>query len=240
MWNTMGWDNASTFAAEVERPEQSYPRAMLAGVALVAAAYVLPVLAAATTGIPAGEWSAGTWVDAAGIVAGGWLSAIVLAGGAVTVVAMFVAILLSWSRLPVALAEDGWLPAALARRSPRTGAPVPAVLLGALLCASVVGLGLRRLLEIDVLLYGAALVLELVALVVLRLREPGLRRPFRVPGGLAGAVLVAALPTALLAYAAWQGRAEPGAFGLTAVEVAALVAALGVPWWATRRRAGEW
>jgi amino acid transporter len=235
MWNTMGWDNASTFAAEVERPERAYPAAMVAGVALVAAAYVLPVLAAAATGIPAGDWSAGTWVDAAGALGGRWLSAAVLAGGAITVVAMFVAILLSWSRLPVALAAEGWLPGALARRSPRTGAPVAAVLLGALLCASVVGLGLRRLLEIDVLLYGAALVLELVALVVLRVREPGLRRPFRVPGGLAGAVLAAALPTALLAYAAWQGREEPGAFGLSAVEVAALVASLGVPWWAARR-----
>ncbi|MFZ0560733.1 MAG: APC family permease, partial [Terriglobales bacterium] len=29
MWNYMGWDNASTIAAEVERPQRTYPRAML-------------------------------------------------------------------------------------------------------------------------------------------------------------------------------------------------------------------
>src|SRR6266568_4434650 len=36
MWNYMGWDNASTIAAEVERPQRTYPRAMLAAVAIVA------------------------------------------------------------------------------------------------------------------------------------------------------------------------------------------------------------
>ncbi len=36
MWNYMGWDNASTIAGEVQRPQRTYPRAMLAAVALVA------------------------------------------------------------------------------------------------------------------------------------------------------------------------------------------------------------
>src|SRR6202035_5140850 len=30
MWNYMGWDNASTIAQEVERPQRTYPRAMIA------------------------------------------------------------------------------------------------------------------------------------------------------------------------------------------------------------------
>src|SRR6267378_5063623 len=36
MWNYMGWDNASTIAQEVERPQRTYPRAMIAAVVLVA------------------------------------------------------------------------------------------------------------------------------------------------------------------------------------------------------------
>lgn len=236
MWNYMGWDNTSTFAGEVERPHRNYPRAMLIGVALVTAIYLLPVLAAASTGMPAAAWSAGSWVDAAERLGGRGLATLVVAGGAATVVAMFVAILLSWSRLPVALAADGWMPARFARRSARTGAPATSVLLGAFCCAAVVGLGLRRLVEIDVLLYGAGLVLELVALVVLRVREPGLNRPFRVPGGLAGVVAVAALPTGLLILAGWAGREEPGALGLPAVGVAALLAAAGPVWYAARVR----
>jgi len=43
------------------------------------------------------------------------------------------------------------------------------------------GLGFERLVTIDILLYGASLSLEFVALVVLRIREPELRRPFAFP-----------------------------------------------------------
>ena len=47
MWNNMGWDNASTVAGEVERPQRTYPIAVLGAVALVALAYVVPVMAMA-------------------------------------------------------------------------------------------------------------------------------------------------------------------------------------------------
>jgi hypothetical protein len=127
----------------------------------------------------------------------------------------------------VTLAEDGFLPRALAARDARSHASWPAVLLGGLLSALCVGLGLRRLVELDVLLYGAALVLEFAALVALRVREPDLPRPFRVPGGLAGAVALGAPPTALLALAAWKSREEPGALGLTAIGLSAAPAAIG-------------
>src|SRR6266403_2496409 len=53
MWNYMGWDNASTIAQEVERPQRTYPKAMTAAVVLVALSYVLPFLAVYFTGVPA-------------------------------------------------------------------------------------------------------------------------------------------------------------------------------------------
>ncbi len=241
LWNYLGWDNASTFAGEVRDPQRAYPRAMLAGVALVTAAYVLPVLAAASAGIPAAAFSTGSWVLAAEALGGAPLGAFVVAGGAITTIAMFNAILLSWSRLPVALAADGVLPRALAWRSPRTGAPVPALVLGGALVCLCIGLRLTQLVAIDVLLYGVALLLEFAALVALRVREPGLARPFRVRGGLPGAILLGAPPAAILAWAFWEARAEPGAFGLPALALVAAVAAIGPAVWAlgVRPRAGD-
>ncbi|GAC1518973.1 MAG: hypothetical protein NVS3B10_20870 [Polyangiales bacterium] len=155
---------------------------------------------------------------------------------------MFNALVLSTSRLPVAMAEDGWLPRALAVRDPRTDAPTRAIVVAAVLYAACLGLGLRRLMELDVVLYGAALVLELVAFVALRRREPALARPFRVPGGSAGAMLLGVPPTLLLIVALWIGRREEGMFGLRALTVAALIAAGGPRWWALargRRRRGR-
>lgn len=231
LWNYCGWDNASTFASEVREPRRAYPRAMLGGLALVTTAYVLPVLAAASAGVPASAFAAGSWVVAARALGGAPLAVLVVAGGAATAVAMFNAILLSWSRLPVALAEDGVLPRALARRSPRTGAPVRALLLGGALVSLCVGLELTQLVVIDVLLYGLALLLEFAALVALRVREPDLPRPFRVPGGLAGAALVGVPPAAIVALAFWSARGEGGAFGLPALALVGLVAAIGPLAW---------
>jgi amino acid transporter len=238
MWNYMGWDNASTFGGEVESPQRSYPRAMLLTVALVAGSYLVAVVAGAATGMPAERWAAGSWVEAAERLGGPALRWLVVAGGVASAAGMFVAILLSWSRLPVALAEDRWLPAAFARRSARTGAPVPALAAGAVMSAMCVGLGLRRLMEIDVLLYGASLVLELVALVVLRVREPELPRPFRIPGGVWGALAVALVPGALLAAAAVvvsRGPSEPAVLGLTSPQLVGAVFAAGVVWYLAAR-----
>ena len=90
--------------------------------------------------------------------------------------------------------------------------------------------------EFDLVLYGAALLLEFVALVILRKREPHLPRPFRVPGGLAGAVAVGVGPALLIAFAIWAARGERVA-GLSALVFASLVAATGpIIYIALRRR----
>jgi len=57
--NYMGWDNASTIATEVERPQRTYPRAMLVAVAIVCITYVLPFAAMWMTGLPASAWKLG-------------------------------------------------------------------------------------------------------------------------------------------------------------------------------------
>src|ERR1700687_672259 len=71
MWNYMGWDNASTIAQEVERPQRTYPKAMIAAVVLVALTYVLPFVAVYFAGIPASRFgSDGAWAEVAGLVGG--------------------------------------------------------------------------------------------------------------------------------------------------------------------------
>ncbi len=61
---------------------------------------------------------------------------------------------------------------------------------------------------IDILLYGVSLSLEFVALVVLRVREPDLPRPFRVPGGMFGAVAVGIAPMLLLGFSVVRSEHE--------------------------------
>lgn len=201
MWNYMGWDNASTIALEVERPQRTYPRAMIAAVVLVSLTYILPVLAVKITGVPATAFETGSWADLAGLMAGNWLRVALVLGGMMSGFGMFNALVMSYSRLPLAMAQDGMLPRVFAKVHPRTRAPWVAILVCATGWALCLGLGFERLVTLDIMLYGASLTLEFVTLVVLRIREPRLRREFKVPGGIAGTVLVGVFPTALLTLA---------------------------------------
>jgi amino acid transporter len=207
MWNYMGWDNASTIAQEVERPQRTYPRAMIAAVVLVAVTYIAPFLAVYFTGIPASAFAAdGSWASIAGLIGGKiagfeWLRLLIVVGGMMSAFGMFNALVMSYSRLPLAMAQDGMLPKVFAKTSERSGAPWVAIVVCATCWALCLGLGFKRLVTLDIMLYGASLMLEFVTLVALRIREPKLRRDFRVPGGLPGAVLTGVFPLALLCLA---------------------------------------
>ena len=206
MWNYMGWDNASTIAQEVENPQRTYPRAMIAATIVVAVTYILPLLAIAVAGLSVSSFSTGDWIAAARTVGGPWLGTAVAAGGVITGVGMFNALVMSYTRLPMAMAEEGMLPRALARRNGR-GAPWVSVLFCGLAWALALSLTFERLISIDLILYGSSLLLEFVALVVLRIKEPELARPFKA-GSLAFAIALGVGPAALIGYALYASRSD--------------------------------
>jgi amino acid transporter len=207
MWNYMGWDNASTIAGEVERPQRNYPRAMLAAVALVAVSYILPVAAMSVTHLSPSAWETGSWADIAALIGGPLLRIALVMGGMMSAFGMFNALVMSYSRLPYAMAKDGLLPKVFARVN-RHNAPWVSIVVLATGWALCLGLGFERLVTLDVLVYGASLFLEFVALVVLRVTEPALPRPFKVPGGFWGAVTVGVLPILLLVFSIAHGDRE--------------------------------
>jgi amino acid transporter len=208
MWNYMGWDNLSTIAGEVEAPQRTYTRAMLGAMVLVVAGYVLPVAAVARIGLDPNSWTTGGWVDVGRIVGGQALALAITIAGVLGAVGSFGALMMSFTRLPVVMAEDGYLPKVFARRHPRTGAPWVAVVACALFWALCYPLGFERSLILDVLLTGLSILLEFWALVALRIREPNMARPYRVPGGTIGAILIGLPPLALIVTALVRNSQE--------------------------------
>jgi amino acid transporter len=244
MWNYMGWDNTSTVAGEVEHPQRTYPLAMASAVALVAVSYVLPVAAVASTGLDPNSWSTGGWAVVALDVLGGGVGGAILAtaitiGGMIGAAGTLNALTMALSRLPAVMAEDGYLPKLLARRNPRTGAPWVAIVACAIAWAACLQFSFTKLIMLDVLLTGLSILLEFAALVALRIREPELQRPYRVPGGLAGAVALGIFPLALLVLTVVRNQAEPVG-PINALEFGALLIALGfVAWWGGNRLRGR-
>lgn len=229
MWNYMGWDNLSTIAGEVDAPQRTYSRAMFGAVALVIVSYLIPVGAVARTGIDPNRWTTGGWVDIGQIIGGETLAVAIAVAGVVGAIGSFGALMLSFTRLPLVMAEDGYLPRAFARRSARTGAPLVSILVCAIFWAICFPLGFERSLILDVLLTGLSILLEFWALVALRIREPRLARPFRVPGGIAGAVAVGVPPLALMIAAIARNRTEfVGSTSELAIGIGVIVAGVGL------------
>jgi amino acid transporter len=246
VWNYMGWDYASTVANEVAYPHRTYPRAMAGAVALVTITYVVPIAAVAMTGLDANRWSTGGWADVAKAVIPGAgareaMAVIVTIGGMLGAWGTLNAQTMQYSRLPAVMADDGLLPRIFARRRAATGAPWIAILACAAAWMACLQLSFLKLIVLDVLLTGLSLLLEFAALVALRIREPELPRPYRVPFGLAGAIGVGLLPLALLVLAMFRNQVEPVG-PINALELGAILVAAGVPayWWANRQRARRW
>jgi amino acid transporter len=214
MWNYMGWDNASTIAQEVERPQRTYPRAMIAAVVLVSLTYVLPFVAVYFTGVPASSFEAeGAWATVAGLIGGKimgfeWLRFLIVIGGMMSAFGMFNALVMSYSRLPLAMARDGMLPKVFAKTTAKTQTPWVAILVCAGCWALCLGLKFEKLVTLDIMLYGASLMLEFVTLVVLRIREPELKREFKVPGGMVGAISCGVFPFLLMSLAMVKSGSE--------------------------------
>ena len=226
IWNYSGWDNASTIGEEIQSSGSTYPRALARAVPLVAIVYlvtVIPTLAVSDWR----TWTDGAWPAIARSIAGGWLAQWIALAGMVSAFALFNALLLAYSRIPLALARDGLLPAALghtdARDTPKAAVIVSAVVYS--LCALI---DFGDLLAADVLLYTLALVLEFGSLLALRRREPELRGPFRIPLPAGALAILAALPPVVLgaAVALELGGGNGGA-GFDGVLVGLGLAAVG-------------
>jgi amino acid transporter len=234
VWNYSGWDNASTVGGEIEDSGATYPRALLRALPLVTAVYLLavvPALAVSDWKL----WTDGAWPAIARTIAGGWLASWIAAAGLVSAFALFNALLLVYSRIPLVLARDGLLPAALGVTDER-GTPRRAVVASAVGYSIFALLSFGGLLAADVLLYTAALAMEFAALLALRRREPHLVGSFRVPVGVPALAALAALPVLVLAAAvALEVRSRT--IGLVGVLVAVAGGAAGPLVYAALRRA---
>jgi amino acid transporter len=137
----------------------------------------------------------------------------------VTNVALLNSTVLTSTRMPFAMAEDGYLPLLLTRRHPRFGTPWIAILVSATIYALLAFQTLTRLITVYNWLRAATTVLTVLAVWGMRRENPNLHRPFIVPGGRTGLLYVVLAPVAmsvltLLGSDAFTRRWGPVAIGL--------------------------
>jgi amino acid transporter len=213
MYNYLGWDGISTVLEEVKEPLKVVPRAMGFAMILVVLGYLLPLISGLIGGYDWTKWEAGAWADIAARLGGQWLSIWVAFGGLFSAAGLFAALLFSTSRLPFVLANDHFLPAFMTAPHRKFGTPWVAILISSVLFIILETGKFDSLLVASVVMYGVALLLEYAALIALRITQPKMRRPFRIPLGWFGVIVAAAVPAIILVMASVKSFQDPDAGG---------------------------
>jgi APA family basic amino acid/polyamine antiporter len=184
LWAYDGWNNLSMVGSEIQEPQRNLPRALIGGVVAVMAIYLLANIAYFYV-LPAGE------VAATKLVAAEMMAKIFGPPGAklVSIAAMisiFAALngsVLTGSRVPYAMAEDGLFFRPMAKVHPAFRTPGVAILALSAWSAVLVLSGRYDQLFTYVIfaswiLYG----MTTAAVLVLRRKRPEMPRPYRTFG----------------------------------------------------------
>ena len=197
LWLYSGYEQLSTVAEEVENPQRAYPRALALVVPLSIAAYFLPTLAGLASAGEWQNWHTGFFSDAARLIGGRWLGTWMTLAAMVGFVALLNSTVLTTTRMPFAMAEDGYLPAALTRKHSRYGTPWLAIVVSAVIYALLAWQSLGQLISVYICLRSATTVLTVLSAWKLRRTRPDMPRAFLIPGGHLGLVYVVAAPVVM-------------------------------------------
>ncbi|MDH6244716.1 ethanolamine permease [Mycobacterium sp. OTB74] len=183
IWFFLAVEGVPLAAEETANPEKNVPRGIIAAmlVLIVTCAAVL-FLATGATGAEAMSHVDDPLVQALG--GHGMAAKAVNYIGLFGLIASFFSIIYAYSRQTFALSRAGYLPTRLSvtnsRKAPTLALIVPGVV------AFLLSLTGHGDLILNMAVFGAALsyVLMMVSHIVLRVREPGMHRPYRTPGGI--------------------------------------------------------
>lgn len=197
-WNLNYWDSISTLAGEVENPKKTLPKALFYALILVVFAYFFPLLAG-TGAIPLNQdlWADGYFSDIAKIIGGTWLCWWIQGAAAMSNMGMFVAEMSSDSFQLLGMAERGMIPEFFAKRS-RHGTPLIGILFSASGVILLSWLSFEEIVAAENFLYCFGMILEFIAFVLLRIKQPNAPRPYKIPVGTVGAIMMCVPPTIVI------------------------------------------
>ncbi|GMI46418.1 hypothetical protein TrCOL_g11201 [Triparma columacea] len=216
-WNLNYWDSASIFSGDVKDPAKTYPRALSYALLMVTLGYLLPLL----VGIGAStadwkDWDDGYFEVVGREVGGRWLGVWIVAGAGISNVGLYCAEMGSDSYQLMGMADRGLLPKALGRRS-KYGTPTMGILVGSVGCMIFSLFDFNELIEMVNFLYIFAQFLEFAAFIKLRVSAPNVYRPFKIPLGTRGCVIMLSFPTLFMFVMMTLGSAKTWAVCTTLV-----------------------
>ena len=197
VWLYSGYEQLSTVAQEVCDPRRNYPLALAIVVPMSIATYFLPTSSSLAALNNWQDWGPGYFSEAARLIGGPWLALAMTLAAAVANVCLLNSTVLATTRMPFALAEDGFFPRLLTRLHPRFATPVASILISAVVYALLAIHSLAQLITIYAWLRVATTIMTAISGWRLRKTHPQLERTFKIPGGKVGLLYSVAAPVLL-------------------------------------------
>ncbi|KAK6937014.1 Amino acid/polyamine transporter I [Dillenia turbinata] len=200
-WNLNFWDNVSTLAGEVNKPQKTFPTALFASVILTCLGYLIPLLA--VTGsvvVDQSAWESGFMADAARMISGKWLKFWIEIGAVLSTVGLFEAQLSSSAYQVLGMSDIGFLPKFFGVRSKWFNTPWLGILISTAISLGVSYMSFTDIISSANFLYSLGMLLEFASFVWLRRKMPTLNRPYKVPLGIPGLVIMCLIPSGFLVF----------------------------------------
>ena len=188
LWLYSGYEQCSSVAEEVENPRRSYPLALAIVVPMSIAVYFLPTLASLAALGNWQSWHTRYFSDAAQLIGGPWLGSWMTFAAMITNISLLNATVLTSTRMPFAMAEDGYLPSALTGTHRRFGTPWIAIIVSGAIYGALAIHSLTQLITVYNWLRVATTIMTVMAAWQLRRKMPEMKRPFVIPGGRIGLI----------------------------------------------------
>ncbi|CBI37465.3 unnamed protein product, partial [Vitis vinifera] len=142
-------------------------------------------------------WTDGYFSDVAKMIGGVWLGWWITGAAAASNLGMFVAEMSSDSFQLLGMAERGMLPSIFAKRS-HYGTPLIGILFSASGVLLLSWMSFQEIIAAENFLYCFGMILEFIAFVRLRIKYPAASRPYKIPLGTVGSILMCVPPTILI------------------------------------------
>ncbi len=233
LWAYDGWNDLNMVSGEIHDPGRAIPIALIFGVGVVAALYML-TNAAVQYVLPAASIAASQRPasDATAMAVGLWGAAIVSVGMALSILVSLNGTVMSGARVPFAMSRDGYFFKAMAEVHPRYHTPSVALMVQlALSVALLLFAGsFRQLFSLAIFAEWLFYMIAASTVFVLRRKEPYTERPYRTWGyPIVPALFIAA--AAVLLYYTFTENIRNSAWG-----VLVILAGLPVYGWFARKK----
>ncbi|KAI5675120.1 hypothetical protein M9H77_06070 [Catharanthus roseus] len=238
-WNLNFWDNVSTMAGEVDKPQKTFPLGLLYAVIFTCLGYIIPLIAVTgAISVDQNEWETGFMATAAemisgkwlkiwleiGAIAGKWLKYWVEVGAVLSVIGLYEAQLSSCAYQILGMANIGVVPKSFGTRSKWFNTPWVGILLSTLIALAVSYMNFADIIASVNFLYSLGMLLEFASFLWLRRKMPKIKRPYKVPLPMAGLLIMCLVPSGFLLYVMFVARK-------TVYLVSALLTVVGIAWY---------